>query len=160
MIEQHATVLAVADGAALVEVRRRSSCSACAQGERCGTATLAKLFGNDGGSRLRVLDHLGVAVGERVVIGIRHRMLIRASLVAYLFPLLALLTTAGIAKQTGLGDTAAAALGVGGLLGGLWLAGLLTGGSGAKARYRPVLLRRTANAARAVIEPTRPAVAG
>ncbi len=160
MIEQEASVLAVADGAALVEVPRQSSCSTCGHGNTCGTATVAKLFGNGNATRLRVIDHLGLVAGQRVVIGIRSPMLVRASLAAYLLPLLALVAAAGGAEAAGLSDTAGAATGVVGLLLGLWLAGLITGGSGAHARFRPVLLRRATTLASVTIEPPHPTVAG
>jgi sigma-E factor negative regulatory protein RseC len=160
MIEQEASVVAVADGAALVEVARRSSCSGCGQSNSCGTATVAKLFGSGNATRLRVIDHLGLAAGEQVVIGIRNPVLVRASLAAYLLPLLALLAAAGGAEAAGLGDVAGAASGVLGLLAGLWLAGLVTGGSGAKARFRPVLLRRADTVAHVTIEAMHPTVAG
>lgn len=142
MIEQNAEVVAVADGSALVEVLRQSGCSACNVGERCGTSALAQLFGNGNATRLRVSDPLGLAPGERVVIRIRNRVLVRASLTAYLLPLLALIGIAGAADRVGVGDTGSAVGAVFGLLLGLWLAGIITGGTGAKARFRPVLLRR------------------
>jgi sigma-E factor negative regulatory protein RseC len=160
MIEQEAYVLAIADGAALVEVRRQSGCSACGHGTSCGTATVAKLFGNGNATRLRVLDHLGLTAGEQVIIGIRNRVLVRASLAAYLLPLLALLAAAGAADAAGLGDLGGAAGGLGGLLAGLWLAGLITGGSGARARFRPVLLRRAERAPAAFVEFHDPSVGG
>jgi sigma-E factor negative regulatory protein RseC len=160
MIEQEASVVAVADGAALIEVPRQSGCSSCGHGASCGTATVARLFGNGNATRLRVVDHLGLAAGERVVIGIRNRMLVRASLAAYLLPLLALVAGAGGAEAAGLGDVAGAATGLGGLLAGLWLAGLITGGSGARARFRPVLLRRATSTATVTVEPLHPTVAG
>jgi hypothetical protein len=73
---------------------------------------------------------------------------------------LALVAAAGGAEAAGLGDVAGAASGLGGLLAGLWLAGLITGGSGARARFRPVLLQRTTGAACVIVEPPHPTVAG
>ena len=160
MIEQEASVLAVADGAALVEVPRQSGCASCGHGSSCGTATIAKLFGNGKATRLRIIDHLGLVAGQRVIIGIRSPLLVRASLAAYLLPLSALLAAAGGAEAAGLGDTAGAASGVVGLVVGLWLAGLITGGTGARARFRPVLLRRATTIASVTIEPPHPTVAG
>lgn len=160
MIEQEASVLAVADGSALVEVPRQSSCSSCGHGGSCGTATIAKLFGNGNATRLRIIDHLGLAAGERVIIGIRNPVLVRASLAAYLLPLLALLGAAGAAEAAGLGDVAGAATGVVGLLAGIWLAGLITGGTGARARFRPVLLRRLTAPAGQHVQFSHPCVGG
>jgi sigma-E factor negative regulatory protein RseC len=63
MIEQEASVIAVADGSALVDVQRQSGCSACNVGSSCGTSVVAKLFGNGNATRLRVVDHIGLAPG-------------------------------------------------------------------------------------------------
>jgi sigma-E factor negative regulatory protein RseC len=128
MIEQQGTVVAAADGAAWVEVPRQSSCSACGQASACGTATLAQLLGNGRATRARVADHLGLRIGERVVIGIHGPLLARASLAAYLLPLVALIATASLAERAGLGDAWTALLGIGALLLGLWVAGLLAAG--------------------------------
>jgi sigma-E factor negative regulatory protein RseC len=160
MIEQHAMVLAVADGSALVEVPRQSGCSSCGHGSSCGTSVVAKLFGNGNATRLRVVDRLGVAPGDQVVIGIRNQALVRASLAAYLLPLLMLIGASGAADAAGLGDAGSAAIGVGGLAAGLWLTGLITGGTGARARFRPVLVRRVSTAVPVRFEPSHPAVGG
>lgn len=160
MIEQEASVIAVADGSALVDVQRQSGCSACNVGDRCGTSVVAKLFGNGNATRLRVVDHIGLAPGERVVIGIRNQILVRASLIAYLLPLLAVLGIAGAAEHAGLGDSGSAWGAMLGLLLGLWLARIITGGTGERARFRPLLLRRVAPAPIAWIEQVHPSVGG
>ncbi|MGB5833599.1 MAG: SoxR reducing system RseC family protein [Thiohalocapsa sp.] len=160
MIEQQADVMAVAEGSALVDVQRQSSCAACVTGSQCGTSVVAKLFGNGDATRLRVVDHIGLAPGERVVIGIRNQTLVRASLTAYLLPLIGLIGAAGAADQAGVGDTGSALGALVGLLLGLWLARIITGGTGEKARFRPMLLRRVASAPLVRIEPTHPTVGG
>ncbi len=153
MIEQQGTVVAAAEGTAWVEVPRRSSCSACGRADACGTATLAQLLGSGRPTRARVLDHLGLRTGDRVVIGIHGPVLARASLAAYLLPPIALIATASLAERAGLGDAWVALLGIGALLLGLWIAGRLfaTGhrtacGAAehrpADARLQPLLLRR------------------
>ena len=160
MIEQNATVVAVADGSALVEVPRQSSCSSCGHGSSCGTSVVAKLFGGGNATRLRVVDRIGVAAGDRVVIGIRNQVLVRASLAAYMLPLLALIGASGAAVAAGLGDTGSAAVGFTGLIAGLWLTGLITGGTGPRARFRPILLRRVSETTAVRFEPRHPAVGG
>ena len=160
MIEQDAEVIAVADGSALVAVQRQSGCTACNVSDNCGTSVVAKLFGNGNTTRLRLIDHIGLAPGERVVIGLRNRVLVRASLIAYLLPLLALIGTAGAADHAGAGDTGSAIGALAGLLLGLWLARIITGGTGAKARFRPVLLRRVSVAPVVRLEPIHPTVGG
>ncbi|ESQ10219.1 MAG TPA: Fis family transcriptional regulator [Chromatiaceae bacterium] len=160
MIEQEASVIAVADGSALVDVQRQSSCSACDAGAHCGTSVLAKLFGNGNATRVRILDHIGLTPGERVVIGIRNRALVRASLTAYLLPLLTLIAAAGGAEQAGAGDFGSVIAALVGLLIGLWLASIITGGTGAKARFRPILLRRATMTPIIQLEPAHPSVGG
>jgi sigma-E factor negative regulatory protein RseC len=160
MIEQQATVIAVADGSALIEVQRQSGCSACHIGEQCGTSVVAKLFRNGEATRLRVADTIGLMPGEQVVVGIRGSLLVRASLVAYLLPLLTFIGTAGAAEQLGLGESLGMLASLTGLLLGLWLTGFITGGTGAKARFRPLLLRRALTTTVVRLELVHPAVGG
>jgi len=160
MIEQDAEVIAVADGSALVEVQRQSSCSGCNVGDSCGTSVVAKLFSSGNATRLRVIDHIGLSPGERVVIGLRDRVLVRASLIAYLLPLLAVIVAAGVADQAGASDTGSAIGALTGLALGLWLARIITGGTGAKARFRPLLLRRVSAAQMVRLETIHPSVGG
>lgn len=160
MIEQRATVLAVADGAALVEVPRQSGCSACTREQGCDSATLAKLFGNGAPTRVRVRDHLGLTPGEQVLIGVRNRTLVRASMVAYLLPLLTLIGSASAAEAAAFGDLGSALVGAIGLVIGLLLTALITGGTGARARFRPVLLRRVSEQPLILIQPLHPSVGG
>ena len=141
MIEESATVVASAEGTAWVETVRRSACSSCGEGGACGSAVLGRLFA-PGSNRLAVADDLDLQVGDRVVIGIPDSLLVRASLAAYLFPLAALVGAAGLADWLGLGDVLVALIGVAGLGVGLWLTGVFTGGTKARERYRPVVLRR------------------
>jgi sigma-E factor negative regulatory protein RseC len=160
VIEQNARVVGVADGSALVEVPRQSGCSSCGLDGSCGTSVVAKLFGSGNATRLRVRDRLGVAPGDEVVIGIRSPLLVRASLIAYLLPLLVLIGASSAADAAGLGDTGAAAVGITGLAAGLWLTGLITGGTGPRARFRPIMLRRVELTTPVRFEAVHPAVGG
>jgi sigma-E factor negative regulatory protein RseC len=160
MIEQPATVVAVADGAALVEVARTSGCAACERAPRCESATLARLFGNGASTRLRLHDHLGVAPGDQVLVGVRNQTLVRASLVAYLLPVVTLVGSASAAEAAAASDLVSALAGVLGLGIGLALTALVTGGTGARARFRPVLLQRISDRPPIQIPPVHPAVGG
>jgi sigma-E factor negative regulatory protein RseC len=160
MIEQTATVLATADGVALVEVPRQSACGACGQGAACGTSVIAKLFSASRSTRLQIADGIGLEPGEQIVIGIRDSVLAGASVVAYLLPLLAFIGTAGAAAALGLGDLGSAAVGIAGLLAGLWITGRITGGTGGTTRYRPVLVRRLGGARPIRFDPMQPASGG
>lgn len=145
MIETPATVVEVRPGVAWVETVRQSACGTCGNAGHCGTSVVAKLVGAPR-SRLRIEDAEGLRVGEQVVIGIPDGILVRASLVAYLLPLLFLIAAAGSATRLGAGEAGVALTGLVGFGIGLWLSGRLTGGPSARARYRPVLVRRGTSA--------------
>lgn len=144
MIETSATVVDLGPGVAWVETVRQSACGHCESAGRCGTSVVSKLFGASR-SRLRIEDTQGLRLGEQVVIGIPDGTLVRASLVAYLLPLVFLIAAAGLATRLGAGEGTVALIGIAGLGSGLWLSGRLTGGQSARERYRPVLLRRGAS---------------
>jgi hypothetical protein len=74
--------------------------------------------------------------------------------------LLAVIGAAGAADQAAIGDTGSALSAVIGLLLGLWLAGIITGGTGEKARFRPLLLRRVSSTPVRWLEPSHPTVGG
>jgi sigma-E factor negative regulatory protein RseC len=141
VIEEDARVLSVEPGFAWVETERRSSCSSCSASSGCGTSVVATLFG-ERTNRLRVSDDIGVEVGERVVIGISDSALTRASLLAYLLPLVALMLSAFATRRAGAEDGVVALIGILGLALGLLVTGRLTGGVSARDRFQPVLLRR------------------
>ena len=141
MIEEHACVEAVEPGFAWVASARKSACGNCAASSGCGTSVVAKLFG-ERVNRFQVADAVGVQVGEWVVIGIADGTVTRASLIAYLLPLLALMLVAFLAQSAGVGEGLSALLGILGLCAGLWITGRLVGGAAGRERYRPAVLRR------------------
>lgn len=141
MIEEQARVLVVGNGFALVETSSRSACGSCSSSSGCGTSLVAKLFG-ERSNRLHVSDAIGVAVGDLVVIGISDGTLIRASLLAYLWPLIALMLAALLAQSAGASEGLGALVGILGLCVGFWTTRRVTGGEAGRVHYRPVLLRR------------------
>ncbi len=143
MIEATGHVIASADGQVLVEVPRRSSCSACGSAGGCGVSTLAKLFGG-GSTRLAVSDGLGLRPGDQVVVGIGDGTLVQASLLAYLLPILAMAAAAILAGQAGGGDLASALAAVAGLGIGLLGSARLTASPRLRGSFQPVLIRRVA----------------
>ena len=141
MIEEEAVVTATGEGVAWVETRRRSACGSCAVAHGCGTRALSGVFGRRS-APMRVLDGIGTAVGERVIVGIDEGALVRGSAAVYMVPLLALLAGAGAGQAMAGSDAAAiagAAAGVGLALGWLRRFGRRVRG---ERRYQPVILRR------------------
>lgn len=154
MIEEPATVVAVAPGLAWVETQRRSACGQCGKATDCGTSAIAKLFG-EGRQRWQILDPLGLRTGEQVIIGIGGDTLVSASLLAYLPPLIGLLAAAGTATRLGLAEGWVASAGLAGLAAGLWFSGRLAGQPSRRERFRPRLLGRKTPTRLDPIAPTR-----
>ncbi len=87
MIQEEARVVSVEQGAAWVETQRKTACQACSVKNGCGTSVLAKLWPAHI-NQVRVLDKVGVRHGDRVLIAISDRALVKGSLLVYLLPLL------------------------------------------------------------------------
>lgn len=120
MIEAVGTVRAVEGDAILVEVQRRSACGSCDSQAGCGTSALGKWFSR-GSSRVRLRSDLRLGAGDVVVLGLDEAALLRAALLLYLLPILALLGGAAVGAALGGagGDWLGVAGGVVGLAAGL-----------------------------------------
>ncbi|MCK5383582.1 MAG: SoxR reducing system RseC family protein [Gammaproteobacteria bacterium] len=86
MIEETGQVVDVKGAFAWIESERTSTCGACNVRKGCGTAVLAKVFGQRR-VHLRVLNRINAQVGDAVVIGIPESALVRGSLAVYAAPL-------------------------------------------------------------------------
>lgn len=147
MIEETATVTQVADGFAWVETQRQSVCGACAARKGCGTAVLANVLGQRQ-RRLRAINPIGARVGDRVVIGLAEGVILQASVVVYLVPLLAMMLGAGLVEMLGanLGgqrtEVMTVVFGLLGMASGLlWVRAFARRVEGEE-RYQPTLVRR------------------
>jgi sigma-E factor negative regulatory protein RseC len=140
MIEESGQVVAVDGDFIVVQTKPRSSCSACHVGTDCGTSVLARWFGQRT-NRVRVRNTLGLQEGQGVVIGIPEAVLLKASLFAYLMPMLAMVIAAIFAEQEGASDGVVALSSIVGL--GLGLLFLHRRGASSKHRaYQASLLRQ------------------
>lgn len=151
MIEENARVIRVEeDGFAWVETLRQTACGSCSASSGCGTSVISKLFG-DKRTRVRVIDPLGVKLGEEVIVGIDESALLRSSLMVYILPLLCLVGAALLGQLVlGFGETGVVLSGLGGLLSGLVLLALLTRRLRGNRRYQPVVVRRLGQPLKAV----------
>ncbi|GAB6041649.1 SoxR reducing system RseC family protein [Endothiovibrio diazotrophicus] len=148
MIEENARVVAVEGEVAWVEAERKSACGSCEAKGGCGTGSLSQVFGTRS-NRMRVLNTVGAAPGDTVVIGIEESALVRGSVAVYLVPLLALL--AGGVFGEHMAGQLSIAVQVGGVVGGLgglgvgllWLRGYTHRIAG-DPRFQPVTLKRLA----------------
>lgn len=102
MLETSASVVRTADGRLWLETRSQSACSGCSS-ESCSTGVVGKLFGIKR-NRFPLEADCDLKPGEQVVIGIPDGLLVRASVWAYLVPLLAMLLLAALAEVLGAGE--------------------------------------------------------
>ena len=160
MIEQPARVLSRDRGEALVQTERGSACGGCNARAGCGTSLLAQVFGHKP-ARLRVANPIAAEPGERVIVGLSERGLVRASVLLYVLPLLGLLLGAlagELAVQRlglGGGETLSILAGLLGLTAGLGLARNFSRSARTNELTRAVILRRAAEPGPSVALPQR-----
>jgi len=143
MIEETGIVLGVIGDWADVETRRQGACGSCSANGACGTSLLARYLGTKP-LLLRAQNRAGAAPGDLVVVGVPEDGLVRASLAAYLVPLLGLILggSAGPALFPAGGDGASALTAFTGLgLGLVWLTHFGRAHT-QDPDYRAVILRR------------------
>lgn len=154
LIEGIARVVRIDGNMAWFEPEQTTSCGHCASSAACGI-TAATGSGSGLGSIARRIEFRRfpldnaqqLMVGERVVVGVGQRALLKASATAYGLPLVSALI-AGIATQAALGDDLATLCGMGaGLAGGLLIANAIARRLAARGELSPRFLRRAGHAA-------------
>lgn len=143
-VEGIARVVSISEGMAWLEPEQTTSCGSCASATACGSgATGIGTVASRIEARRFVIDNpADLRVGERVVVGIADRALIKATLTAYGLPLLTAFTAAGFAESTWGNDLATMAFMVTGLFSGLALARIGALHLGARGELAPRFLRR------------------
>jgi sigma-E factor negative regulatory protein RseC len=145
MLETEGVVVKLGADGAYVETSRASSCGTCSSQQSCGTTSLSQLLGSK--SRpFRVLNPIGAAVGERVVIGLEESALLRSTLLSYVLPLALLMAGALLGSQVAPAGAAkdlysVSGAGIGLVLGFAalkWVAAR----TGGQRQFQPVILRR------------------
>lgn len=144
VVEGIARVVGVDGATAWLEPEQTSSCGSCASAASCSTSAGGiGTVANRIAARRFALDNVdGLHVGERVVVGVAERALIRAALTAYGLPLATALMSGGIAESAFASDLATMAAMAGGLLGGLLLARLVARRLSQRGELAPHFLRR------------------
>lgn len=95
MIEETAVVAKIENNQVWVETRGAKACGGCHQKNTCSTSVLDKMIQK---RPVAVDCDIELETGDEVVVGIEEGVLIRASLLLYLLPLLAMVT-GGAAAQ-------------------------------------------------------------
>jgi sigma-E factor negative regulatory protein RseC len=94
MIEELAVVVKIENHQVWVESGQNSACGGCQQKASCSTNALGSVFKK---KSVPVDSDIQLKTGDEVMVAIDESLLLRASLLLYLLPLLALFTGAGIA---------------------------------------------------------------
>lgn len=118
------------------------SCGSCSASGACGATGIGTIASRLEARRFQIENTANLAVGERVVIGIRENALLKASITAYAIPLGTLLLAGALAQWKFGSDLVTMAAMVSGLLLGLWLARLGAGELLVRGDLAPQFLRR------------------
>lgn len=142
MVEGIAHVVAVEGALAWLEPEQTTSCGSCASSSACGAKGIGTTASRLEARRFSLDNQAGLAVGERVVVGIRENALVKASLTAYAIPLATALISGALAQWAEGRDGITMAAMIGGLLLGLGLARLSASRLSARGELAPRFLRR------------------
>ena len=94
MIEELAVVIKIENHQVWVEAGQNSACGGCQQKASCTTNALGSVLKK---KSVPVDSGIQLKTGDEVMVAIDESLLLRASLLLYLLPLIALFTGAGIA---------------------------------------------------------------
>ena len=117
MIEE-GVVVEVFDGMAKVRAVRGSSCDGCASKSMCKPGDVGS------NTVIEAKNMLGAHIGERVEVAMQPRLLLKASFITYIVPLISFVTGGVIGKGIGGTDAWAAVCGLLSMLlcyGGIWM---------------------------------------
>jgi sigma-E factor negative regulatory protein RseC len=139
MLEESAKVVAVRGDRLWVETQSRSACSHCSS-TGCGTSVISKLFGVKR-NRLELHNSLSAKPGEQVMIGIPDEVLVRASVWAYLVPIIVMLLLTATGARLGMAEGLQVLLALSGLASGFILVHWITRRGSYRQGFKPHLLR-------------------
>ena len=145
-VEGIARVVRVEGVVAWLEPEQTTSCGSCASAATCGSGSGSPGIGTVASRmearRFALENPRGLRVGERVVVGVDARALIKASLTAYAMPLVAALATGGLAQWAVGSDLVTMGAMAAGLLAGLLAARVGAHRLSARGDLAPRFLRR------------------
>lgn len=98
MIEETATVVAIAADNVTVTSELKSACSGCQQVDNCGSGQVAKAFPQKQ-LTLTVKSNLPVKLGDKIVLGLNESALLSSAWQVYLWPLLGLIFASWIGQS-------------------------------------------------------------
>jgi sigma-E factor negative regulatory protein RseC len=141
-LEGVARVVALDGAQVWLEPEQTTSCSGCAASVTCGSGGLGTTANRLAMRRFALPNALGLAVGDRVVVGVEDRALLKASGVAYGLPLILALGLGGGAQWAAGSDGITMAATFGGLALGMAAARLAARWMAVRGQLAPRLIRR------------------
>lgn len=115
LVEGYAYVVAVEGETAWLEPEQTTSCGGCASASACGAKGIGTLADRLEARRFSLPNRDNLRVGERVIVGVSEKALVKASLTAYAIPLATLLFCGAMAQWMAGSDLITMAAMVGGL---------------------------------------------
>jgi sigma-E factor negative regulatory protein RseC len=153
MILETGTVVAVESDGLWVETIQKSACEVCVAEKGCGQKFLSKLAGKT--TSIRVLlnnqSREKLSVGQSVTIGIPEDVIVLASLLVYLLPIIGAVGGAAVASYAGGGDLTSISGALAGLLSGGLLVRMHSRKSQNDLRYNPILVSNNIDSEAAII---------
>ena len=144
-VEGIARVVRVEDGTAWFEPEQTTSCGHCASSGSCvgsSSSGIGSIASRIELRRFSLDNPAGLHVGERVVVGVDDRALIKGALTAYALPLITALSAGGLAQEAADSDLVTMAAMVSGLFFGLVVARITARRLSARGELSPRFLRR------------------
>lgn len=139
MLEQPGLVIEVSNGFASVETQAVSSCSHCSSSD-CSGSVLADLF-TPKKNLFYVPNPVNAQPGEQVIIGIPESRLLSASILAYLLPLILMISVTALSRMAGASEFFQALLAIIALVAGLMLVNRSIRATKQNTKYEPFILR-------------------
>lgn len=142
LVEGFAFVVAIEGETAWLEPEQTTSCGGCASASACGAKGIGTLAERLEARRFSLPNRDGLRVGERVVVGVSEKALVKASLTAFAIPLAAMLFCGAMAQWAAGNDLVTMVAMLGGLALGLLGARLNAKRLNARGELSPHYLRR------------------
>ncbi len=153
MIEEIGRVVSIAASGVVVETVRQSACDSCSASKGCGQKMIASV---GQGQRFEVVANnprqLILTVGDEVVLGLAEEAFLKASFLAYLFPLLFMIVAAVLADLMALSDIFIALSGFSGLAVGLVTLKFFVQSDHEHCQYHPEILRAQGPIQKSILE--------
>lgn len=142
MVEGIAQVVKIEGKTAWLVPEQGSSCGSCASADACGSKGVGTTASRLESRRFRIDNDANLAVGERIVFGIRDNVLLKASIAAYAIPLATLMLAGSLAHWQFGSELVTMAAMVSGLVIGLGISRLEAKRLYTRGDLAPLFLRR------------------